>query len=69
MKQAGQEDVYVAVPEASGYDQTFAVDYPGVGRDFDGGDWSQGGKTAVVDQDRGVLDGSFGRRGVDFRTD
>ncbi len=36
MKQAGQKDVNVAVPEASGHDQTCAVNYRGIVRGFDG---------------------------------
>ena len=48
MKQAGQEEVYVTVPETSGHNQAFAVNYRGIMRDFEGPAWSKGNNAAVV---------------------
>ena len=60
MEQAGQKDVDMAVPEAGGDRQTFAVDHLGVARDFDRAGWADGGDMAVVDEDGGVVDGRVG---------
>jgi len=67
MKQAGQEDMYVTVPEAGGHNQTFALNYRGIMRDFDGCAWSKGNNAAIVYKNRAVLDCLFRGRGIDFR--
>jgi hypothetical protein len=66
VKQAGQKEVYVTVPEADSHHQTRAVNYPGVARDFDSRAWPHGNDMAVVHHNRAVLDCRFGGRGINF---
>ncbi len=49
----------MAVPKAGSDDQAFAVNYCGVGWNFDGGGWTDRDDAAVVDKDGTVFDGRF----------
>jgi len=56
VKQSRQQDVHVAVPEASSHDEALAIDYGGAAWDSDSCDWPYGNNMAVVNEDRAVLD-------------
>src|SRR6267154_2003661 len=49
----------MAVPKAGSDDQAFAVNYSGVGRNFDGGGRADGDDAAVMDKDGAIFDGWF----------
>jgi hypothetical protein len=59
VKQARRKDVHVAVPEAGSYHLTSAVNYRGIGRDFDGCARPKGKNAPVVYKNRAVLDCLF----------
>ena len=59
----------MTVPEAGGHNQTFAVNYRGIMRDFDGCAWPNSNNAAVVYKNRAVLDCFFRGRGINFRPD
>lgn len=56
----------MAVPEAGSDNQTFAVDYRRIARDFDGSAWADCNNLAIVHKDRAVLDRLFSGRRINF---
>jgi len=59
MEEFCRQDVYMAVPESCGDDQTSAVSYRRTARDFDGVAWTNIRNLAFVYKDRAVLDCLF----------
>ncbi len=59
----------MAVPEAGSHNQTFAVNYRRIMRDFDGGGWPNGNNLAVVYKDRAALYCLFSGRWINFCPD
>ena len=56
MKQAGNQDMYVAVPKTGGYHQTVAVKNSRPAWYFEFGVWSQVNNTAVMYKDCPIFD-------------
>ena len=56
MKQSGQQDVHVAVPETGSDHEALAIDYGGAAWDFYGCGWPDGNNLAVMYENRAVLD-------------
>lgn len=69
MEQPGQKDVYMAVPEASGYNQSFAFDDLRMAGDFDCGPRPDGNDVAVMYKDCAIFDGLLCRRGINLCAD
>src|SRR6185437_13455089 len=69
MKQLRRENMHVAVPEASSYKQTFAIDYIRMARDFDclGGAYCS--DFPIMKDDGAIFDGRLQRGSIDFCPD
>lgn len=65
MKQSGQKDVHVAVPEAGSHDEALAVDYGRTAWNSDGCAWPYCNNVAVAYENRAVLDCRLCGGGID----
>jgi len=68
MKQSGQKDVHVAVPETGSHNETLAVDHGCPAWDFDLCNRSDRSNVAVVDKDCAAFEGRFRRGEINLCT-